>query len=115
MSGEGDDGRVAEEKRIKALMRNMEEAEGSLFLSKAAVGSIVSLQSAEIQQMVSDYEERRAGLEAGKRPDKVAGAQSHARMVAALEKQITLQGKKCDEVSPAECPISNLKYVFSSS
>ncbi|XP_064386221.1 coiled-coil domain-containing protein 93-like [Halichondria panicea] len=95
--GEGEDSRAAEEKRIKALMKNMEEAEGSLFLSKAAVGSIVGLQSAEIQQMVSEYEEKRAGLEAGKRPDKVAGAQTHARMVAALEKQITLQGKKCEE------------------
>ncbi len=76
----------------------MEQTESSLFLSKAAVGSIVGLQSAEIQQMVSEYEEKKAGLEAGKRPDKVAGAQSHARMVAALEKQIALQEKRCQEV-----------------
>ena len=98
---EEQDVRQAEEKRIKALMKNMEQTEGDVFVSKAAVGSIVGLQSAEIQQMVSEYEEKRAGLEAGKKPDKVVGAQAHARMVAALEKQIALQEKKCTEVRNA--------------
>ena len=93
------DARLDEEKRIKALMKGMAETEGDMFVSKAAIGSIVGLQSAEILQMASEYEEKRADLEAGKKPDKVAGAQAHARMMAALEKQIAGQEKKCQDVS----------------
>lgn len=80
-------------------MKGMAQAEGDeMFVSTAAVGSIVGLQSAEILQMASEYEEKRADLAAGKKPDKASGAQAHKRMVAALEKQIALQEKKCEEV-----------------
>ena len=41
---------------------------------------------------------QRADLEAGKKPDKVVGAQAHQRMVAALKKQLAVQEKKCQEV-----------------
>ena len=41
---------------------------------------------------------QRADLEAGKKPDKVMGAQAHKRAVAALEKQIAVQQKKVEEV-----------------
>ena len=93
------DARANEEKRIKALMKGMAAAEGDeMFVSTAAVGSIVGLQSAEIQAMASEYEEKRGDLVAGKKPDKVAGAQAHKRMVAALEKQIAAQEKCCELV-----------------
>ena len=42
---------------------------------------------------------QRADLEAGKKPDKVVGAQAHKRTVAALQKQIAAQEKKVSEVS----------------
>ena len=96
---EESDARADEERRIKALMKGMAQAEGDeMFVSTAAVGSIVGLQSAEILQMASEYEEKRADLAAGKKPDKASGAQAHKRMVAALEKQIAIQEKKCEEV-----------------
>ena len=80
-------------------MKGMAQAEGDeMFVSTAAVGSIVGLQSAEILQMASEYEEKRADLAAGKKPDKASGAQAHKRMVAALEKQIAIQEKKCEAV-----------------
>ena len=42
---------------------------------------------------------QRADLEAGKKPDKVMGAQVHKRTVAALQKQIAAQEKRVDEVA----------------
>lgn len=97
--GEESDARAEEERRIKALMKGMAEAEGGdMFVSSAAVGSIVGLQSAEIQQMASEYAEKSADLAAGKKPDKVQGAQAHQRRVAVLEKQITAQQKRVQEV-----------------
>ena len=47
------------------------------------------------------YVLQRADLEAGKKPDKVLGAQAHKRSVAALQKQIAAQEKRLEEVS--EC------------
>lgn len=102
LGGDGEDNadeRADEEKRIRALMKGMAETEkDEMFVSKAAVGSIVGLQSAQIQQMASEYEEKRADLEAGKKPDKVMGAQAHKRTVAALQKQIGAQQRKVEEV-----------------
>lgn len=96
--GADDDARADEERRIKALMKGMAEAEGDeMFVSSAAVGSIVGLQSAEIQQMASEYATKHADLVAGKKGDKVMGAQAHKRMVAALQKQIAAQQKRCQE------------------
>ena len=97
--GEEPDARAEEERRIKALMKGMAEAEGDeMFVSTAAVGSIVGLQSAEIQQMAEEYAEKSADLAAGKKPDKVVGAQAHQRRVAVLGKQIATQEKKLQEV-----------------
>ena len=42
---------------------------------------------------------QRADLEAGKKPDKVMGAQAHKRTVAALQKQIATQDKRVEEVA----------------
>lgn len=80
-------------------MKGMAQAEGDeMFVSTAAVGSIVGLQSAEIQQMAEEYAEKSADLAAGKKPDKVMGAQAHQRRVAVLKKQIATQEKRVQEV-----------------
>ena len=80
-------------------MKSMAQAEGDdMFVSTAAVGSIVGLQSAEIQQMASEYAEKSADLAAGRKPDKVQGAQAHQRRVTALQKQIAGGEKKVQEV-----------------
>ena len=80
-------------------MKGMAQAEGDeMFVSTAAVGSIVGLQSAEILQMAEEYAEKSADLAAGKKPDKVMGAQAHQRRVAILKKQIATQEKKVQEV-----------------
>jgi hypothetical protein len=97
--GEEPDARAEEERRIKALMKGMAQAEGDkMFVSTAAVGSIVGMQSAEILQMAEEYAEKSADLAAGKKPDKVMGAQAHQRRVAVLKKQITAQEKRAQEV-----------------
>ena len=70
-----------------------------MFVSTSAVGSIVGLQSAEIQQMASEYAEKSADLAAGKKPDKVLGVQAHQRRVGMMEKQIAAQEKRVKEVS----------------
>ena len=46
---------------------------------------------------------QRADLEAGKKPDKVMGAQAHKRSVTALQRQIASQEKRLEEVS--ECAV----------
>ncbi len=93
------DAQAEEEKRIKALMKGMEQAEGGdMFVSTSAVGSIVGLQSDQIKQMASEYAEKSADLAAGRKPDKVLGAQAHQRRMAALQKQIATQEKKIQDV-----------------
>ena len=85
-------------------MKGMAQADGGdLFVSTAAVGSIVGLQSAEIQQMAEEYAEKSADLAAGKKPDKVMGAQAHQRRVAVLKKQIATQEKRVQEVRGVVC------------
>lgn len=97
--GEERDARAEEERRIKALMKGMAQAEGDeMFVSTAAVGSIVGMQSAEILQMAEEYAEKSADLAAGKKPDKVMGAQAHQRRVAVLKKQIAAQEKRLQEI-----------------
>ena len=44
------------------------------------------------------FSPQRADLASGKKSDKVMGAQAHKRMMAALQKQIAIQEKKCQEV-----------------
>jgi hypothetical protein len=89
--------RQEEEKRIKALMKGMASA-GDESLSSVAVGSIVGMQSDEILQVASEYEVKKADLESAQPSEKVMGAQSHLRMVAALQKQIASVEKKCSDL-----------------
>ncbi|XP_019645976.1 PREDICTED: coiled-coil domain-containing protein 93-like [Branchiostoma belcheri] len=94
-----EEAQALEEQRIKALMSGMQAtgaADGKLTAS--AVGSIVGMQSAEIQQIASEYAGKQAELAAEDRPERLSGAQQHKRTVASLNKQIAAQEKKLEEV-----------------
>ncbi|WAQ93510.1 CCD93-like protein [Mya arenaria] len=71
---------IGGEEGEKTLEELQAEEEGKLTAS--TVGSIVGMQSAEIQQIASEYAEK---IE---RSERVGGAQQHKRVTAALEKQI---------------------------
>ncbi|XP_052795067.1 coiled-coil domain-containing protein 93-like isoform X2 [Mya arenaria] len=88
-----------EEKRINMLMSGMSAMglqEGKLTAS--TVGSIVGMQSAEIQQIASEYAEKQAEIEQIERSERVGGAQQHKRVTAALEKQIQQAQDRMKEV-----------------
>ncbi|XP_076328201.1 coiled-coil domain-containing protein 93-like isoform X2 [Tachypleus tridentatus] len=88
-----------EEERIQSLlsgMRVMEEQESKL--TPSAVGSIVSLQSSEIQQVASEYADRQAQLAAQDRTKEVGGMQHHMRVVASLNKQLSAKNQQIQEV-----------------
>ncbi|XP_060076830.1 coiled-coil domain-containing protein 93-like [Ylistrum balloti] len=88
-----------EEKRIQMLMSGMSAMgvqEGKLTAS--AVGSIVGMQSAEIQQIASEYAEKQAEIEQIEKTERVGGAQQHKRVTGALTKQIQQQKSRMEEV-----------------
>ncbi|KAL3831574.1 hypothetical protein ACJMK2_023312 [Sinanodonta woodiana] len=88
-----------EEKRINMLMSGMsamDTPDGKLTAS--AVGSIVGMQSAEIQQIASEYAEKQSEIEQIEKSERVGGAQQHKRITAALKKQIDQQQSKLEEV-----------------
>ncbi|CAH1789544.1 unnamed protein product [Owenia fusiformis] len=92
-----------EERRINALMSGMSatgDHEGRLKgrLTASAVGSLVGMQSAEIQQMATEYAEKQAKMDQVDRSERVGGKQQHQRMVAALQKQIEQKQTQLDEV-----------------
>ncbi|XP_070575320.1 coiled-coil domain-containing protein 93-like [Ptychodera flava] len=88
---------AVDEKRIKDLMKGMSVTEeGQITVS--AVGSIVGLQSEEIQQIASHYADKQQELSTEDRPERLTGAQAHKRQIASLNKQILVQEKKFDEV-----------------
>ncbi|KAK3747013.1 hypothetical protein QZH41_011962, partial [Actinostola sp. cb2023] len=88
---------LIEQKRLTSLLKGMAAMEGKEgTLSSSTIGSIVELQSEQISQIASEYAERQAELQEGieGRGERVGGAQAHKRMVASMEKQIAVQGKK---------------------
>lgn len=88
-----------EEKRINMLMSGMSAMgmqEGKLTAS--TVGSIVGMQSAEIQQIASEYAEKQAEIEQIEKSERVGGAQQHKRITAALGKQIQQNTDKLQQV-----------------
>ncbi|XP_067649707.1 coiled-coil domain-containing protein 93-like [Haliotis asinina] len=89
-----------EERRIKMLMSDM-MATGALEgkLTAGAVGSIVGMQSEEIQQIASEYAEKQAEIEQIEKTERVGGAQQHKRVTTALRKQIEQQKTKLEEVT----------------
>jgi hypothetical protein len=92
---EDHDEQADEEKRIANLMSGMAAMEDERLSSKA-VAVIVGQQSEQIQQMASEYENKKAELE---ETDVPSGSQAHARMVVSLEKQIASQENRFAEVS----------------
>lgn len=103
-----------EESRIQNLMKSMSvtnEHEGKLTASQ--VGSIVGLQSGEIQQVASVFAEKQAELaseEMGERG--LSGIQYHKRTMASLTKQIKEKETKLAEVENIN---SNLKTAYQDS
>ncbi|GBM68132.1 Coiled-coil domain-containing protein 93 [Araneus ventricosus] len=106
--------KAEEESRIQNLMKSMSvtnEHEGKLTASQ--VGSIVGLQSGEIQQVASEFAEKQAELaneEMGERG--LSGIQYHKRTVASLTKQIT---EKEGKVAEVEAININLKTAYQES
>ncbi|XP_015777701.1 PREDICTED: coiled-coil domain-containing protein 93-like [Acropora digitifera] len=100
-SASEEDEYVVEQKRLKSLLKGMSVMEGKEgALSSSTVGSIVGLQSEEISQIASEYAERQAELQEnlGARGERTGGEQTHKRMVTSLEKQISVQEKKLEQV-----------------
>ncbi|KAH3719408.1 coiled-coil domain-containing protein 93-like [Dreissena polymorpha] len=88
-----------EERRISMLMSGMSAMglqEGKLTAKN--VGSIVGMQSAEIQQIASEYAEKQAEIEQIEKTERVGGAQQHKRNTALLGKQINQSTEKLQEL-----------------
>ncbi|KAL4222275.1 Coiled-coil domain-containing protein 93 [Mactra antiquata] len=88
-----------EEKRINMIMSGMSAMglqEGKLTAS--TVGNIVGMQSAEIQQIASEYAEKQAEIEQIEKSERVGGVQQHKRITAALNKQIQQNTDKLQQV-----------------
>ncbi|GFY59846.1 coiled-coil domain-containing protein 93 [Trichonephila inaurata madagascariensis] len=103
-----------EESRIQNLMKSMSVTnEHESKLTASQVGSIVGLQSGEIQQVASEFAEKQAELaseEMGERG--LSGIQYHKRTVASLTKQIKEKETKLEEVEDIN---SNLKTAYQDS
>ncbi|PRD29199.1 UNVERIFIED_CONTAM: Coiled-coil domain-containing protein 93 [Trichonephila clavipes] len=103
-----------EESRIQNLMKSMSVTnEHESKLTASQVGSIVGLQSGEIQQVASEFAEKQAELaseEMGERG--LSGIQYHKRTVASLTKQIKEKETKLEEVENIN---SNLKTAYQDS
>lgn len=88
-----------EESRIANLMKSMSitsEHEGKL--SASQVGTIVGLQSGEIQQIASEFAEKQAELASETNERGFGGMQYHQRTVASLNRQITEKEQKMNEI-----------------
>ncbi|CAL1267196.1 unnamed protein product [Larinioides sclopetarius] len=93
--------------------KNAQKAEEEGKLTASQVGSIVGLQSGEIQQVASEFAEKQAELaneEMGERG--LSGIQYHKRTVASLTKQIT---EKEGKVAEVEATNINLKTAYQES
>ncbi|XP_055947206.1 coiled-coil domain-containing protein 93-like isoform X2 [Argiope bruennichi] len=93
--------------------KNAQKAEEEGKLTASQVGSIVGLQSGEIQQVASEFAEKQAELaneEMGERG--LSGIQYHKRTVASLTKQIT---EKEGKVAEIEAINLNLKNAYQES
>lgn len=102
--------RKQEEKKIQSLMKGlsvMDTEEGRIAASM--VGSIVGIQSDEIEQIASEYAGRQSELQLGDASERMGGAQQHQRTVASLNKQIKNQEKRKEKISSSH---SELKTSY---
>ncbi|XP_074658832.1 coiled-coil domain-containing protein 93-like isoform X2 [Tubulanus polymorphus] len=91
--------RAEEEKRINMLMKNMSAAKHEGKLTASAVGTLVGLQSEEIQQIASEYAEKHAELGSTERDASLGSVQQHKRAVQSLTKQIQQQTSKSEGIT----------------
>ncbi|XP_078320478.1 coiled-coil domain-containing protein 93-like isoform X3 [Crassostrea virginica] len=86
-----------EEKKIQKLMSGMAGFQEDK-LTASAVGSIVGMKSDEIQQIASEYEEKKSEIEQIEKSERVGGTQQHKRVTAALGKQIQQQNERLTQI-----------------
>ncbi|XP_071803489.1 coiled-coil domain-containing protein 93-like [Asterias amurensis] len=97
-SMDSEESQAQEEKKIQALMKGLSITEEGK-VTASTVGSIVGLQSEEIEQIASEYADKKSELQMDDKPERMSGAQQHQRIVASLNKQITNQEKKLTELN----------------
>lgn len=100
----------AQEQQIEKLMSGMSAMEDTeTKLTASVVGSIVEMQSAEIQQIASEFADKQAILASEEHGEKIGGVQHHKRVVTSLTKQIAL---KKEQLSKAEQKHTALKTSY---
>ncbi|XP_062573509.1 coiled-coil domain-containing protein 93-like isoform X1 [Saccostrea cucullata] len=97
-----------EEKKIQKLMSGMSGFQEDK-LTASAVGSIVGMQSEEIQQIASHYEGKKSEIEQIEKSERVGGTQQHKRMTAALNKQIQ---QRTDNLQQVQAKHDELHKVY---
>ncbi|XP_033639699.1 coiled-coil domain-containing protein 93-like [Asterias rubens] len=97
-SMDSEESQAQEEKKIQALMKGLSITEEGK-VTASTVGSIVGLQSEEIEQIAAEYADKKSELQMDDKPERMSGAQQHQRIVASLNKQITNQEKKLTELN----------------
>lgn len=102
--------RLEEERKMDMLMKEMSAMSTSEGLktyasvkpggkiSASVVGSMVSMQSDEIQRVASEYADKQSELEHLEKGELVGGVQHHKRVTTALSKQIQQQKIKLEEI-----------------
>ncbi|KAL5006597.1 hypothetical protein ScPMuIL_015403 [Solemya velum] len=97
---QSEDFQEEEERRIKLLMSGMSAMTGPEGkLTASAVGSIVGMQSDEIQQIAYEYAKKQAEIEQIEKTERVGGVQQHKRVTAALGKQIQQQKDQLEKIT----------------
>ncbi|XP_067929106.1 coiled-coil domain-containing protein 93-like [Watersipora subatra] len=87
------DSAVREDERIQALMESMASTESQpTNLAASKIGSMVSMQSAEIKKVSEEYAQKQAVLEQA--ADKPGTPQHHKKLMSALRKQVDERRQK---------------------
>jgi len=96
--------RQEDESRIAALMSGM-SAHQDVKITARAVGSIVGMQSEEIQQMAAEYADKQAELSAGRG---MSGSEQHKRTITGLQKEIDQQNDILKQVESKHASLSTV-------
>ncbi|RDD45817.1 Coiled-coil domain-containing protein 93 [Trichoplax sp. H2] len=95
-----DEEEVVDEKEISRIMNDMSAAAGAeATVSSSLVGSIVGLQSEEIQNISSEYAGKQIDIGRDEKSGQVRGLESHKRIVENLSKQIASEEQNFSVVS----------------
>ena len=93
--------RIAQEKTLKALMDEMSEMTGKEIEGKLAskvVGSIVEMQSDEIQQITSIFAQKKDDIAEALASKPPTAAQQHQKVVEKLQEKISLKTEAVSEI-----------------